>query len=102
MQHPEEYRQWAHHTATLLKEVDSNHMVTIGSAGLGVRSSVEQVSFGAEHADPSVDFATIQLWPQATDQLLPPHSSSYSASDVSHVFFGRRGGGMPRRSIGKA
>lgn len=60
------YRQWALHTSALIKEFDPNHLVTIGSAGLGVQSDVEeQVSYGTEHAGPFIDFSTFQMWPHA-------------------------------------
>lgn len=68
MQASEEYLHWAYQVANLLKDIDPNHMVTVGSAGVGVRSSSnsnDQGSpFGQELSLSSIDFGTFQMWPE--------------------------------------
>ncbi|MFA6819572.1 MAG: cellulase family glycosylhydrolase [Bacteroidaceae bacterium] len=57
-----DFAQFMHTTATLIKSLDPNHMVSAGSEGsVGCENDLnlyEQI-----HADPAYDYLTIHIWP---------------------------------------
>lgn len=58
---PHFYR-WIEETARLIKSLDTNHLVSIGSEGIiGTLQSAEH--FRSAHALPNIDYLTIHLWP---------------------------------------
>ena len=48
------YRRWINATAALIKSLDANHLVTIGSEGRAAVASAG-VDFSVDHAFPSID-----------------------------------------------
>ena len=49
------YRQWINQTAALIKSLDANHLVTIGSEGRAAVASAG-VDFSVDYAFPSIDY----------------------------------------------
>lgn len=70
-------QDWIDSTAEFLKSLDSNHLVTVGSEGFLGSSTPDLLpdnpydtmnqgcDFLRNHQSPSVDFATIHLWPDS-------------------------------------
>lgn len=58
----DEYKKFISRTASLIKSLDSRHLVTTGSEG-GMGSENIEV-FRAVHADKNIDYATIHIWPK--------------------------------------
>jgi len=56
------YNAWLHYTAALLKTLDPNHLVTIGSEGYFGSEGI--ANFRTIHADKNIDYATIHIWPK--------------------------------------
>lgn len=58
----EAYKQFILNTSALVKKMDSNHLLTIGSEG--VMGSENMQVFEAVHTDKNIDYATIHIWPK--------------------------------------
>lgn len=56
------YRYWVKRTAALIKSIDPRHLVTIGSEGEMGSETIEV--FKDVHALPTIDYATIHIWPK--------------------------------------
>lgn len=57
------YLRWIGTTARLIKTIDPNHLVTIGSEGTQGCLDEEQCVVNA-HASPDIDYVTAHIWPQ--------------------------------------
>ena len=54
--------EWIGSTARLIKDIDPNHMVSVGSEGShGCEADIEL--WGRIHEIPEIDYATIHIWP---------------------------------------
>lgn len=58
----DDYKIWISNTAAMIRKIDNNHLITIGSEGY-IGSETMEV-FEAVHADKNVDYATIHIWPK--------------------------------------
>jgi mannan endo-1,4-beta-mannosidase len=58
----EAYKEFISHSAALIRKLDKNHLITIGSEG-DMGSENPEV-FRAIHADKNIDYATIHIWPK--------------------------------------
>ena len=56
------YKDFLKQTAALIKQADSNHLLTIGTEGYMGTESMQ--IFEAIHKDVNVDYATIHIWPK--------------------------------------
>ncbi|MDR0415683.1 MAG: cellulase family glycosylhydrolase [Prevotellaceae bacterium] len=57
------FAQWVRETTALIRSLDKNHLISIGSEGsIGCEGDMEL--FEAMHADPNVDYLTIHIWPK--------------------------------------
>ncbi|KAA6412341.1 MAG: mannan endo-1 [Trebouxia sp. A1-2] len=62
-------QDWIDSTAEFLKSLDSNHLITVGSEDLLPDNPYDTMNQGCDflrnHQSPSIDFATIHLWPDS-------------------------------------
>ena len=59
------YRRWINATAALIKSLDANHLVTIGSEGrTPFPKSYVGMDFAVDHAFADIDYTTIHVWAQ--------------------------------------
>jgi mannan endo-1,4-beta-mannosidase len=57
------FARWLKETTALIRSLDKNHLISIGSEGLiGCESDMQL--FEEIHADPNVDYLTIHIWPK--------------------------------------
>lgn len=59
---PRAYRRWIKRAATLIKSIDSNHLVSIGSEGNTAGPTGNH--FQRDHAPKFIDYTTIHIWIQ--------------------------------------
>ncbi len=62
MTRPRRYRRWIQQTAKLIKSLDANHLVTIGSEGN--TSTPTGNHFAKDHGYDDIDYTTIHIWVQ--------------------------------------
>ncbi|MGM9767356.1 MAG: beta-galactosidase [Candidatus Cryptobacteroides sp.] len=56
------YVKWTTETASLIKSLDPNHMVSTGSEGL-MGSELDMDLYRRVHSCPDIDYLTIHIWP---------------------------------------
>jgi mannan endo-1,4-beta-mannosidase len=56
------YKKWIATVASIIKQKDKNHLVTIGTEGYIGTENIEV--FEAIHADKNIDYLTIHIWPK--------------------------------------
>lgn len=59
----EAYKKWISSTAGYIRSKDKNHLITIGTEGV-MGTEENKDLFTKIHADPSVDYLTIHIWPK--------------------------------------
>ena len=58
-----DYKKWIHSVSTLIKSIDNNHLLTIGTEGtIGTENSDEL--YEAIHKPAFIDYLTIHIWPK--------------------------------------
>ncbi|MBL7773926.1 MAG: cellulase family glycosylhydrolase [Chitinophagaceae bacterium] len=82
------YRLWIAHFSSYIKKMDRNHMVTIGVEGM-IGTNQDYELFKEVHAIPSIDYATIHLWPGIWQWYKngPEHVLSDSCSTLISDYF---------------
>lgn len=60
---PRKYRDWITETAAFIKDLDPNHMISIGSEGW-TPSRFAGNHFKKDHRIPNIDYATLHIWVQ--------------------------------------
>jgi len=55
------YRDWINESAKLIKSIDQNHLVSIGSEG-NTPSQLAGNRFAKDHQFPDIDYMTIHIW----------------------------------------
>ncbi len=58
----DDYKRWINRTAALIRSIDKNHLITTGHEGwIGTQ---DIGLFESIHADKSIDYLTIHIWPK--------------------------------------
>lgn len=59
----EAFARWLKETTSLIRSLDSNHLISVGSEGV-MGTEGDMSLFEEIHADPNVDYLTIHIWPK--------------------------------------
>ena len=57
------YKAWLSATASLVKSLDRNHLLTLGTEGI-IGTENDSSLYTAIHSDKNVDYLTIHIWPK--------------------------------------
>ncbi len=76
----EPYKNWVQSTSSLIKSIDKNHLVTIGTEGV-ISTFYNEELYNAIHANQNIDYATMHLWPKTWQWYNGP--SQHAVSDTS-------------------
>lgn len=79
------YRKWIRNTTGLIKSLDKNHLVTIGSEGETSSAAYSGTDPEADHNDPNVDYMTIHIWVQNWGIYDPQNSDSTYQPSVDYA-----------------
>ncbi|MDP6877544.1 MAG: hypothetical protein QGI18_03015 [Candidatus Marinimicrobia bacterium] len=75
----EDFLDWIKFSAQLIKEIDSNHLVTVGSEGSTAHPSSGN-NFAKDHESEYIDYTTIHIWIQNWGWFNPADEQSLSTS----------------------
>ena len=75
----EDFLDWIEFSAQLIKEIDSNHLVTVGSEGSTAHPSSGN-NFAKDHESEYIDYTTIHIWIQNWGWFNPTDKQSLSTS----------------------
>lgn len=76
-----EFLAWVDSTAKLIKSLDKNHLVTIGSEGETLNPEDAGNDFIADHSSLDIDYATMHLWVENWG-IYNPHNAKNTFSDT--------------------
>lgn len=71
------YRRWISKTASLIKSLDANHLITIGSEGY-TPSRLAGNRFKKDHRIKGIDYTTIHIWAQNWGWYDPDKPATYA------------------------
>ena len=58
----EGYRKWVQKSSNLIRSIDKNHLITIGSEGETAFPAYVQNNFKKDHSYENIDYMTIHIW----------------------------------------
>lgn len=64
MNNVNDYLQWIENSAAFIKQLDQNHLVTVGSEGLDDYAATNGTPFVATHSSKHIDYTCVHLWVQ--------------------------------------
>jgi mannan endo-1,4-beta-mannosidase len=75
------YLKWIDESAKFIKQLDSNHLVSVGSEGLTTTPEYNGLPFIETHQSKFIDYTTAHLWVQNWNLYDPKnHSSTYDSA----------------------
>ena len=92
------YQEWIKNSSNLIRSLDQNHLITIGSEGETAFPTYVNNDFVGDHSYENIDYATIHIWienwdwynPEKPDQTFDKAVSKAKEYLVNHVEQGRK------------
>lgn len=78
------YRQWIDSTASFIKSLDANHLVTTGSEG-NTPNSFAGTNLAIDHSSPAIDYTTAHIWVQNWGVYVPEKADSTLGLSIEYV-----------------
>lgn len=79
MKNVKDYLAWINNSAKYIKNLDKNHLVTVGSEGLDDYKDYNGTPFVATHSSKYIDYTCVHLWAQNWNWYDPKnHDSTFS------------------------
>jgi mannan endo-1,4-beta-mannosidase len=78
LSHVDDYLAWVAAGAQLIKSLDRNHLVTIGSEGDTSAPSYSGTEYLRDHSLPTIDYGTAHVWVQNWRWYDPLHPETYA------------------------
>lgn len=80
----ENYVEWIRKTAKLIRNLDTNHLISIGVEGrIGLMNNMD--FFERIHRIPNIDYATIHIWPKTWNWYQGPSSEVFSSDCIEQI-----------------
>jgi mannan endo-1,4-beta-mannosidase len=79
-----DYKKWVNETCALIKSLDKNHLVTLGSEGR-TSSDYSGVEPEDDHSSADVDYMTIHIWVQNWNIYDPGHAASTLPVSINYA-----------------
>ena len=76
----ENYLKWIDSSSALIKKMDPNHLVTIGSEGETASPEYSGVEFVKAHQFKNIDYTTVHIWIQNWNWYNPKDSLTYPSA----------------------
>lgn len=76
--HRKSFLKWIDQTAKLIKSLDANHLVSLGSEGDTTHPKINGVNVLEDHQSTYIDYVTIHCWVQNWTWYDPTNPKSYS------------------------
>jgi len=89
---------WIHETATFIKSLDMNHMVTTGAEGYTPFPQFAGTDFLSMHSSPAIDYTTAHIWIQNWNWYDPKkHATMYASAHQKMVDYLLRHAGESKK-----
>lgn len=80
------FAEWLNHTSALIRSLDKNHLISIGSEGIW-GCEMDSVLYRTISSDPNIDYLTVHIWPYNwgwahTDRLSQELPSAIVSTDA--------------------
>lgn len=81
---PKAFREWTQRTAALIKQLDNNHMVCLGTEG-NTSGSAAGVNVLLDNDNPDIDYITMHIWAQNWGWFAPTDGDSVFQQTLKKV-----------------
>lgn len=80
----ENYVEWIRKSAKLIRNLDTNHLISIGVEGrIGIMNNMD--FFERIHRIPNIDYATIHIWPKTWNWYQGPSSEVFGSDCIEQI-----------------
>src|SRR5262249_26218163 len=97
----EAFNRWLRSSSDLIKQLDSNHLVTTGSEGETPWPAQSGLDLALNHSYPGIDYVTAHIWVQNWSWFDPAHAQTSYPQAVAKMDAYLRGHAERAAKLGK-